>query len=248
MRENDSSSSPDGRVVGDARDARLGEFLSRQSITLRVGSEELLPGPDVLRRVREAIERANESRRFDGLAGEFNAELLDAAKVEAFLDALPALGDEEVAGLAGRVLYLNAPSLRLGIASLYSVAALAAGYKLSVPAVQPGGIVQPTLKASIDPEALARRAAAAKGATEAYNARVRELERAVEQIDTDREPDKYVDVAAELGRAKYRRFQAASVWRGLATALYDATPDDPPTAAGWREASAAAERYVAPPR
>src|SRR5262249_29458538 len=121
-------------------------------------------------------------------------------------------------------------------------------YKLRVPIVQPGGIVQPTLTASIDPQALALRAATARGATEEYNAGVRELERVVEQIDTDREPDKYVKVAAELGRAKYRRFQAASVWRGLATALYNANPDDPPTAAAWREASAAAERYVAPPR
>jgi hypothetical protein len=234
--------------VTDARDTPLAEFLARHAITLRIGSEKLPPGPDVLRRVPEAVGRANESRRFVDLPDDLNAELLDAEKVEAFLAALPTLGDDVTAALAGRVLYLNAPNLRLGIASPYFAAALAAGYKLKVPAVQPGAIVQPSLTASIDPQALLPRSAAARRATEEYNARVRELERAVEQIDTDRDPDKYAEAAAELGRAKYRRFQAASVWRGLATAVYSANSEDPATAAAWREASAAAERYVAPPR
>jgi hypothetical protein len=242
MPQYDSSSNASGP------ETRLAEFLSRHAITLRVGSEKLPPGPDMLHRVRAAVERANASRRFDGLPDELNAEQLDIAKVEAFLAALHTLDDEITKALAARVLYLNAPNLGLGIASPYSAATLAAGYELKVPAAQPGAIVQPSLTAAIDPQALAPRIAAAKRASDEYNARVRELERAVEQIDTDRDPDKYVKTAAELGGAKYRRFQAASVWRGLATAVYNANSNDPASAAAWREASAAAERYVAPPR
>jgi hypothetical protein len=234
-------------AAGGGDDA-LGDFLARNRITLRIGSHLLKPGPRLWDRIRAAVEQSNEPRRFHGLPDELNAELLDPARVEAFLRYLPSIDPATTERLADRILYLNAPELGLGLGSPYLAGTIARRFELSVPAVALGRLLLPRLNASIDVSNVTARIAELERTLGKFNEQVTSLEDRLRQIDTDQNPDSYVQLANQLGDAKYRRHQASIVWRNLLRAAAVTLPGDAQLASEARAADQAVQRFAVPPR
>ncbi|HEY7115808.1 MAG TPA: hypothetical protein VH475_04425 [Tepidisphaeraceae bacterium] len=229
-------------------DDRLSEFLAGNHITLRIGSEQLAPAAGLLDRVSTAVERANRARRFDQLPDALNAELLDPAKVQAFLRNLPSLDAATIERLRDRVLYLNAPELALGTGSAATAAALSAGYTLSVPAADKGRVVLPRLNCDVNIQAVLSRAADARRAVEQFHRQASQQEDDLQQVDTDQDPQGYVRLANQLGETKYRRAQAAIVWKNLVSAASAANPADRELSTQAAAAAQAAREFAVPPR
>lgn len=224
------------------------DLLARRRITLRLLSDTIAPGlsaPDLAARLADATARANRARAFDGLPDDLNPELLDPARIDAFLRGLHRLPDATLAALDGRSLYLGAPDLGLQLTSPYSPADLAAGYALTVAAAPPGGLVMPVLRAILNlPDVLARADDARKAVGE-FDWQVNDWERSLREIDPDLDPDGYVRVSDKIADAKFRRYSAAMVWRTLLAAT---AAQDPAHADAARAADAAVAEYAVAPR
>ncbi|HYE18163.1 MAG TPA: hypothetical protein VEA69_06950 [Tepidisphaeraceae bacterium] len=229
--------------------AALTDLLARRRISLRLLTDTIAPGlneDDLVRRLTEAVVRTRRARAFDGLSDDLNPELLDPVRILAFLHGLTRLDDAVLASLEGRTLYLGAPDLGLQVTSPYTPDDLAAdGYALTVPPVPPGALVMPALRASLNlPDVLARADDARKAVGE-FDWQVNEWERALREIDSDRDPDSYISLSNKLADAKFRRYCAAIVWRQLLAA---AAAHDPTHTAANRAAEAAVGAYAVPPR
>jgi hypothetical protein len=228
--------------------AALTDLLARRRISLRLLTDTIAPGlneDDLAHRLADGIARSNRSRAFDGLTDDLNPELLDPARIDAFLGGLPGLDDAALTRLDGRTLYLGAPNLGLQLTSPYTATDLAAGYALALPAVAPGALVMPVLRANLNlPDVLARADDARKAVGE-FDWQVNDWERSLREIDPDRDPDGYVAMSNKLADAKFRRYSAAIVWRNLLAA---AAARDPAHAAAASAAEATVVTYAVPPR
>jgi polyphosphate kinase 2 (PPK2 family) len=80
------------------------QCLSQFQITTRVGHQVIAPGEGAVVRIMEAAEAAAKSGRLPGLADDLNPAVLDAAKVKAFLHALPKVPEENLERLRERIL------------------------------------------------------------------------------------------------------------------------------------------------
>jgi len=221
------------------------DCLAQYQIIVRVGYTEVQPATGAWSRIESAVEQSNKAARLEGLEDDLNPEVLDAAKIEAFLGGLPDLPDETLSKLQERVLYLNAPTLFLGTATAITCEALGRGYSLSVPGGAPGELVQPTLSAQIDEtraQALANRA---RKATAEFNEQVQRLESRV--ADLGEESKELAGALRELSVARSKRFAASMVWRDNSVALAEANPEDRELAADAQEAKKAVAEYVSPP-
>lgn len=227
-----------GLIMGGLMLTKKGKQVNLEQITIRIGYTEIEPGPDAGLKVKSAVEENNQKARLEGLDNDLNPEVLDLGKVEAFLEGLPKLSEEILDQLRGRILYLNAPTLSLGTATAITAETLRQGYTLIVPEVVQGGIVQPTLKATIDKNRAQDLVMRARPATAAFNQKVEKLEATVDK-----------DSASELRQlslARSQRFAVSIVWKNNSLALLQAEPANEIFKADVEKAKKAAAKYVAP--
>ena len=228
-----------GLVVGGLmlfKKSKPSEPVNSDQITLRIGYTEIKLEPDIDLRIKAAVEENNQKVRLEGLEDGLNPEILDLAKIEAFLQGLPKLPEDVLDQLRGRVLYLGAPTLDLGTATAVTVETLKQGYSLTVPQVAQGGIVQPTLKVAIDKSRAQDLVKRARSATVAFNQEVEKLE---STIDKNSSSDLH-----KLSLAKWQRFAVSMVWRDNSLALAEAEPANEIFKADVEKAKEAATKYV----
>ena len=212
--------------------------VSLEQITFRIGYTQIEQGPDVGLKVKAAVEENNQKARLEGLEDDLNPEILNLAKVEAFLQELPKLPKEVLEQLQGRILYLNAPTLKLSTATAITVETLKQGYSLTVPEVAQGEIVQPTLKAAIDKTRAQDLVERARLATAAFNQEVEKLEATVDK-------DSALGLR-QLSLARSQRFAVSMVWKNNSLALLETEPANEILKADAEQAKETAAEYVAP--
>lgn len=227
-----------GLIRGGLIMTKQNKQVSLEQITVRIGYAEIGPEPEVGLKVKAAVEENNQKARLEGLEDDLNPEIIDLAKVEAFLLGLPKLPEETLEQLRGRVLYLNAPTLYLEAASAVTVETLSQGYTLVVPQVARGGIVQPTLKAAIDKSRAQDLVNRARPATTAFNLEVEKLEATVSEDSASG--------LRQLSLARSQRFAVSIVWKNNSLALLQAEPANEIFKADFKQAEKAAAEYVAP--
>jgi len=227
-----------GLAVGGLMLTKKSEPVNPSQITLRIGYTEIELKPDIDLKVKAAVEENNQRARLEGLEDDLNPEILDLAKIEAFLQGLPKLPEEVLDQLRGRVLYLGAPTLDLGTATAVTVETLKQGYSLTVPQVAQGGIVQPTLKAVIDKSRAQDLVKRARSATVAFNQKVEKLEATVSK-------DSAFGLR-QLSLARSQRFAVSIVWKNNSLALMRAEPKNEIFKADAKQAEEAVAKYVAP--
>lgn len=223
----------------------LDDYLIKNHITLRVGYVQIEPGSDTISRVRLAIEKNNQEVGLEGLEDNLNPEILDSGKVEAFLRKLPTLQNEALNKLQDRVLYLNAPTLSLGITTSLTAEIIEKGYSLTVPSVAVGGIVQPTLNAPVDKTRAQDLIKRAREASSLFNQRVEGLELALANLHDDSE--ERGRLLSKLSHGKWQRFAVSIVWRDNSIALAKDEPENQQFKKEAEKAKEAALRYVSPP-
>ncbi|HUS60029.1 MAG TPA: hypothetical protein VMX76_01460 [Nevskiaceae bacterium] len=227
-----------GLIIGGLMLTKKSKQDSLEEIIIRIGYAQIKPNADMGERVRLAVEQNNQKARLEGLEDDLNPEVLDLAKVEVFLEGLPKLPEEILGQLRGRVLYLNAPTLYLGTATGITAETLRQGYTLVVSQVAQGGVVQPTLKATVDKNRAQDLVMRARPATAAFNQKVEKLEATVDK-----------DSASELRQlslARSQRFAVSIVWKNNSLALLQVEPENEIFKADAEKAKKAAAEYVAP--
>jgi len=225
-----------GLAVGGLMLTKKSEPVNSDQIALRIGYTKIELGPDISLKVKAAVEENNQKARLEGLEDGLNPEILDFAKVEAFLQGLSKLPEEVLDQLRGKVLYLGAPTLDLGVATAVTVENLKQGYSLTVPQVAQGEIVQPTLKVAIDKSRAQDLVEQARKATAFFN---QEVERLEATVDKNSSSD-----LRELSLAKWQRFAVSMVWRDNSLALTEAEPVNELFKADAEKAKEAAAKYV----
>lgn len=215
------------------------QCLSQFQITTRVGHQVIAPGDGTVARVLEAVETAGKRGRLPGLADDLNPVVLDTAKVNAFLHALPKVPAENLERLRERILYLNDAGLLLGCASAITPSILELGYRLRVadgPAEKIAGV---RIEAAIDRKLARERATRAKDTVNAMGGEVETLEEKKSGADSA--------LLVALSNAKRKRYAAASVWRDLTKALAALEPEDAALRAEAAAALEASSKYLVAP-
>jgi len=224
---------------------RIDDCLSKYHLILRAGYAQIEPTSGILAKVRSAVEENNQAARLEGLEDELNPEVLDSAKVEAFVRGLPDLPDDALDRLRDRVLYLNAPTLSLAPFTAITAEALDGGYSLTVPESPPGGLVQPVLEAEIDRSRARQMIERAREATSLFDQEVKQMESQVAGLDkSSKERSAALD---QLSLAQWKRYAASMVWRDSSSALAEAAPEDRELAAEAQRAQEAAAEYITAP-
>ncbi len=216
------------------------QCLSQFQITTRVGHAVIAPGDGAVARILAAVEASAKGDRLPGLDDEMNPLVLDAAKVKAFLQALPKVPAEALVRLRGRMLHLNDGALGLGCASALTPAILESGFRLQVADGAAGKIVHVRIEAKMDKKLARERAARARDAVQRFG-------REVETLEEKSKRGADSDLLVSLSTAKQKRFAAASVWRDLTKALVDLEPGDAPLRAEAATAKDAASKFIVAP-
>jgi hypothetical protein len=216
------------------------ECLSQYKITTRVGHQEIAPGEGTLARVLTAVENSNARGRLPGLPDDLNPVILDAEKVKAFLNSLPAVPANDLERLRDRILYLNSSGLQLGSASAITPSILRSGYRLHVTDGPAGKIADVRLEAPIDKGLARARATKAKDTVGAMN-------REVEALEQKKKAGADSELLIALSTAQRKRYAAASVWRDLTKALAALEPENSELQAEAKAAKEAASKYIVAP-
>ena len=193
--------------------------------------------------VAEAIATSNAESRLEGLPDTLNPGIIDPAKAEALLRALPGLPPDMLAPLAGRALYLNAAGLRVGASAPTTPASFAAPFRLEVEEVQ-GQLVIARATVPTDCGLARTRAAEARQQTGASELEVKALE--ARRRSAAGKPDEGEALRA-LSSALSRRSAAANAWRQNADAVAHCSPGDAVAAQDLAEAKRVAAATVTPP-
>jgi len=221
----------------------IDECVAKYHIVLRAGYTEVEPTSGTLAEIESAVERRNQRGRLEGLEDDLNPEVLDPAKVEAFLARLPSLPDETLEKLRDRVLYLDA--LPLKHSGAITVETLKKGYYLTVPESAPGELVQPTLHAEIDKVRAQDLVKRAREATALFDQEVKERESKVEAL-----PKSSKELSAALGQlslARWKRCAASMVWLDNSADLAKTDPANAELQAEAKQAQEAAAEYLTAP-
>lgn len=180
-------------------------YVRSHGVTLMIGRTTIAPADFAPPSVLQEVERFNASTRLVGLPDELQPELLDPAKVAAFLQALPQLDAASTARIARQTLRLNMPGMRqLGAAS-----AALPGAGMQLQALERNdnpGLAPVRLAAPIDADAARARIKLARQAVEE-----RDLKLGAGQPQVPAGPDK--------GLLQQQRRAAAMAWAELAGQL-----------------------------
>ncbi|MDX1908576.1 MAG: hypothetical protein SF053_16180 [Bacteroidia bacterium] len=195
--------------------------------------------------VRQALQDFNTSRQVAGLDPRLNPELISPEKTLAFLAYLRT-HPGDVGMLHQKTVYLPAADLLLGEGTGVTAADLAAGFTLTLPD-DTATLVMPILHpVGYDASYCQTLSQQAHLAFEAAHQRCQALETQTAALpDTD---PGYRPALDALSLAKYHRFATARIWYLNQRLVVQAHPEDATAVATLREAEAATQLYVAPPR
>jgi hypothetical protein len=216
-------------------------------LRLRMGHREFAPGQASRAQLLQACAEANQRDRLATPAGlpalpaELDIGLRDEAKLLAFVDGWARVPAAERGALAGLVLQLDAPELKLMAHSAVPVAQLRQGFGLAL--THPVSAGRQPRAALVAPADLALARQRADLASRTLNA----LQQALQA-----RPASPQDAAGLRDRAALQN-QAASVamvWRAMVAELREARPQDPALAAEAAQADQAVSRHRvnAPPQ
>lgn len=206
------------------------KMLLQRRIGLLASAMHLAAGAATPASLRAALGANAEHVRLPGLPDDLNPLVLDAARVEAFIEGLPCQPETVLSRLDSRWLALGVEGMHLSAASPVDAATIAGGYQLIVPD-EDGSVVQATMRLPLRQDHAQSVATRAKAALRGFEAEVAALEASAANSST-------------LAQAKWRRFAAAMVWRDASQCLADVNPafgDD------LNDALDAVGRYMMPP-